>query len=98
MFGQTIKKLRKENKITQVELAKILECSQSMIARYEKNECEPTESSIIKAAKYFGVSTDYLLGLKDEYGYDINEDNTYNFEYKHGTTKLKHFERTKPKR
>lgn len=65
MFGTKIKELRIENQLTQTELAKILNCHQSMIARWEKNECEPTESYIRNAAKYFNVSSDYLLGLSD---------------------------------
>ncbi|HIY78320.1 MAG TPA: helix-turn-helix transcriptional regulator [Candidatus Borkfalkia excrementavium] len=51
--------------MTQEELAEALGCSQAMIARWEANEHQPKEEHIVKAAKFFGVSTDYILGLSD---------------------------------
>ena len=68
MFGVRLKELRKENGITQKELAEVIDCHQSMITRWEKEECEPCESVIRKTAVYFNVSADYLLGLEDETG------------------------------
>lgn len=65
MFGKKLKELRLEKKITQKNLAEILGCNQSMVTRWEKLECEPTETYIVKVARYFNVSTDYLLGLTD---------------------------------
>lgn len=64
MFGIKLKELRRKNNLTQKELASILSCNQSMIARWEHCECEPTESIIKVTALYFNVSADYLLGLK----------------------------------
>ena len=60
--------MRKENKISQKNLANILGCHQSMVSQWENNICEPTESYIVKASIFFRVSTDYLLGLEDESG------------------------------
>ena len=68
MFGVRLKELRKEKGITQKELAEVIDCHQSMITRWEKEECEPSESVIRKTAVYFNVSSDYLLGLEDETG------------------------------
>ena len=65
MFGIRLKELRLEKQLTQKQLAVILQCNQSMITRWEKEECEPTESVIRRAALYFGVSADYLIGLKE---------------------------------
>ena len=65
-FGEILKNLRVEKSITQSELAKFLRCSQSMLTRWENGECEPTAPYIISCAEYFGVSADYLLGIKDE--------------------------------
>lgn len=64
-FGIRLKELRTERKVTQTELAKALGCSQSMIAQWETHRNKPTEDFIVKAAKFFGVSADYLLGLID---------------------------------
>lgn len=86
MFGQRLKELRKYQNLTQKQLALILQCNQSMITRWEREECEPTESIIRKVAIFFDVSTDYLLGLEDEDGHKEPAD--YNFEYSHADTKL----------
>ena len=65
MFGIRLKELRLEKQLTQKELTKILLCDQSMITRWEREECEPTESVIRRTALYFSVSADFLIGLKD---------------------------------
>lgn len=67
VFAIRLKELRTEKQLTQKELAEAVECNQSMIARWEKDECEPTATAIIKIADYFNVCTDYLLGRKDFY-------------------------------
>lgn len=64
-FAIRVKELRNEKGITQKELAEAVQVNQSMITRWEKDECEPTASAIIRIADYFNVSTDYLLGRKD---------------------------------
>ncbi|MCD8040905.1 MAG: helix-turn-helix domain-containing protein [Clostridia bacterium] len=71
MFGKRLKELRTENDVTQKQIAEILGCHQSMVTRWEKGECEPTESVIKKAAVYFDVTADYLIGLEDETGAKI---------------------------
>lgn len=38
--------LRRRKNIGQVELAQLLNCSQSLISRYEKNECEMSKDKI----------------------------------------------------
>ena len=68
MYGKILKELRTEKALTQKQLAMILQCNQSMIARWEKEECEPTESVIRRTAQFFSISADYLLGLENEDG------------------------------
>ena len=68
-----MRELRKERGLTQRQLSVFLECTQSMITRWEKNECEPTESIIRKTAIFFNVTSDYLLGLEDETGSKVNQ-------------------------
>lgn len=62
MISERINELRKENNLTQKQLAEKVGCNQSMIARWEKGDCEPTAGAILKLAEVFGCSTDYLLG------------------------------------
>lgn len=64
-FYERIKELRKDKKLSQMELAKSTGLNQSAIARWELNKTEPTASAIIILCKYFNVTADYLLGLTD---------------------------------
>lgn len=64
-FGRRIKELREERKLTQQQLAKELNIDKSTVAKYETNSISPSCQMLIIFAKYFSVSTDYLLGLED---------------------------------
>ena len=80
MYGIRLKELRTEKGLSQRQLSVFLECTQSMITRWEKCECEPTESVIRRTAILFDVSSDYLIGLEDETGTKINKNvvNSFN--------------------
>lgn len=65
-FGQRLKEVRSEKKITQIALAEKLNVDKSTIAKYETDKIEPSISMLIELAKFFDVSTDYLLGLTDD--------------------------------
>lgn len=60
-----IKKLRKENNITQSQLGVILNCDRTRIADIERGRSNPTLEDIKILKEYFNVSADYLLGLSD---------------------------------
>lgn len=64
-FGERLAKLRKENKITQKELAMKLGVSRGTIGMYEIGQRDPDTETISKIADFFDVSTDYLLGRTD---------------------------------
>ena len=64
-FNQKLKELREEKKLLQKQLASELGVSQVTIARWETGSREPSFDDLIKIAKYFGVTTDYILGLED---------------------------------
>lgn len=78
MIGERIKELRKENEITQEELAKNIDVSTSMVGMYETNARKPSYEVLIKIAKYFGVSTDYLLNTEEKLDAAINSLNKIN--------------------
>lgn len=61
MFGENLKGLREEKKLTQNELAEVLEVTRQAISNYE-NGREPSYDILIRIAKYFDVTIDYLLG------------------------------------
>lgn len=56
--------LRKARGISSAELAKVLELDESAIRRIERGERGFSMESQAKAAAYFGVSVDYLLGIE----------------------------------
>ena len=60
-----LKELRKEQGLTQKQLAKMLNKSETGLASWEQGLSEPSISDIRKLCKIFGVSADYLLGLQD---------------------------------
>ncbi|MEF2247713.1 helix-turn-helix domain-containing protein [Paenibacillus sp. IITD108] len=66
IFGQRLRGLREGKKITQKELSKILNVSESAIGMYERGEREPNFETIDKIAAYFNVRTDYLLGRTND--------------------------------
>ena len=66
VFNERLKLLRKENNITQKQLAVDIEASERGIQHYELGERKPSYELIIRLCLYFNVSADYLLGLSDE--------------------------------
>ena len=65
LLGKRLKELREERKLTQKELANILNINSVTYLRYEKAQREPPLSVIADIANFYDVSVDYLLGLKD---------------------------------
>lgn len=68
MFKDIVKDLRESQELSQYELAKALQVSQSAVAKWELGKTEPTASAIVAISRYFNVSADYLLELEDEFG------------------------------
>jgi transcriptional regulator with XRE-family HTH domain len=67
ILANRLRKLREEKGLTQKELAQALGLnSKSTITNYEQNDRDPDYETLIKIAKYFEVSIDYLLGQKDK--------------------------------
>ncbi|MBQ6727836.1 MAG: helix-turn-helix transcriptional regulator [Clostridia bacterium] len=62
-FGEKLKALRTEKGLGQVQLAKELQVSKSVISLWETGGSEPTLSNLAKIAAYFNVSIDYLAGI-----------------------------------
>lgn len=60
-----IKDLREDNDFKQKDLAKYLNCSQVCYSHYELGKRDIPTEILIKLAKFYKTSTDYLLGLTD---------------------------------
>lgn len=70
---ENLKSLRRQNNLTQKELAQKLNVSHSNVSGWEKGKWQPDLESVIKICKLFGCSSDYLIGLS-KINYK-NEDN-----------------------
>ena len=64
-FSNRLKELRIEFNLSQQSLAKEIGVTQKAIDFWEKDINEPKASYIIKLAKFFKVSSDYLLGIEN---------------------------------
>ena len=64
-LADKLKKLRKSKNITQSELGKAIGMSSSVITHYESGDRMPSFDVLIKLAYFYGVTTDYLLGIND---------------------------------
>lgn len=64
-IGEKIKELRKENGLTQEQLAKTLGVSYQAVSKWETGVASPDISMLVPLAKTFHVSTDQLLEYKD---------------------------------
>lgn len=63
---ERIRNLREDSDKTQVEVSQYLFCDQSLYSKYERGLRDVPVSVIIKLAKLYDTSTDYILGLTDE--------------------------------
>lgn len=64
MFFHRIHDLRVDNDLTQQQVADYLMCNRQVYARYERGIREIPVSMLIKLAKLYNVSVDYILELK----------------------------------
>ena len=67
-LSKRLTKIREERGYKRTELAEMLGIPYRTITNYETGEREPGHPYIIKIAKLFNVTTDYILGLENETG------------------------------
>lgn len=60
-----IRNLREDADLTQTEIAELLQTSQTMYARYERGANEMPIRHLITLCKFYKVSSDEILGLKN---------------------------------
>lgn len=65
MFSDRLKKLRKEAKLTQTEVAKQLNISQQAYQAWESGRRNPKKETIQMFADFFNVSYAYITGETD---------------------------------
>ena len=65
-FPRILSLLRKERGLTQKQVATDLDVAQALLSHYEKGKRECGLEFLVKAADYYNVSTDYLLGKEEQ--------------------------------
>ncbi|MDU5337107.1 helix-turn-helix transcriptional regulator [Enterococcus sp.] len=60
-----IKELRVENRLSQTELCKILNCSQSLYSMYENGIRNVPLETVVKLSFLYKTSIDYIVGITD---------------------------------
>lgn len=71
-FGCRLKELRKQNGLTQKQIADRIGVTKSVISFYELKERAPSPEVLIKLSYIFHVSTDYLLGIERNKTVDVS--------------------------
>ena len=64
-FGNNLKSLRTENKLSQAKLANMIGVTQQCISEWEKSNMEPTLSNLWMLSDIFEISIDELVGKKE---------------------------------
>lgn len=72
-IGENIKKIRKENGLTQAEFSKKIGISRTYLSDLENNRKSPSVETLDKMAEKLGVSTTYLIN-GDKYALLYNQD------------------------
>lgn len=65
VFAVRLRALLDEHKVTITTLANELGVSRQAVSQYADGSTQPNGEKLVLIAKYFGASTDYLLGLSD---------------------------------
>ena len=60
-----IRDLREDKDLNQTQVARLLNMSQTGYSKYETGENDIPTQVLIKLARFYGTSVDYILGLSD---------------------------------
>ncbi|MDE5996076.1 MAG: helix-turn-helix transcriptional regulator [Eubacterium sp.] len=86
-FAAILSQLRKERGCSQKKAAADLGISQALLSHYEKGIRECGLDFVIKCSDYYGVTTDYLLGVSSN-RYGIDEEYLYKISNESGGSKM----------
>lgn len=66
-FAERLRELRTEKKLRLIDVGNAIGTTLRTICNYEAGTREPSLDTLIALCTYFGVTSDYLLGLSDTY-------------------------------
>ncbi len=73
LLGDKLKMLRNSRSLTQGDLAQMMGLATSAISSYESCSRRPSYEVLIKYARIFHVSTDFLLGIEKQDYLDVSD-------------------------
>ena len=65
MLAERLRQLRKEAQLSQDDVSKVIGLTKSAYGYYESGRNTPTVDNLVKLAKFYDVTTDYLMGQTD---------------------------------
>lgn len=65
-YVRKIRDIREDHDLSQSDVAEILGTSQTMYSRYERGASELPIRHLIRLARYYKLTSDYILGLSDD--------------------------------
>ncbi len=63
MYMKRLKDLREDNDLSQTEVSKIINCTQSTYSKYELGRRSIPLDALMKLSKFYNTSVDYILGV-----------------------------------
>lgn len=88
-FANRFKELRKLNKLSQNEIAEKYNIDRTTVGKWESNISTPNVEIIKDLAKYFNVTTDYLLGNSNVKNTSVKKDDNLEEEFPEGLKMLR---------
>ena len=70
-FGEKLKSLRTSQKLTQQQLADRVGVAKSVVSYYESGDRYPSYDVLVKIARIFHTTTDYLLDVSKDSVVDV---------------------------
>ena len=64
-FAERLRELKKEFGLSNMKLAKAIGVTDTTVCRWENGKCDIKSNELFRVAKFFNVSSDYLIGLED---------------------------------
>jgi transcriptional regulator with XRE-family HTH domain len=65
-FAENLKKLRKENNLSQEELAEMMDVSRQAVTKWENGKSAPSTEKLFKLAELFGTTVDLMLPDRED--------------------------------
>ena len=66
IFGSRLRELRRQKNLSQTELGRLIGVTSTQVGDMERGNSTTSMPRLYELCRYFGVSSDYLMGLTDD--------------------------------